>query len=561
MPISNKNDLEFLTEAMSHITASLDLETSLVHTFKFMKQHFPIDAISLHQYSSKLQSLKLLFLVSEGRFEFVETTVPLSDEVAVEVVVHDEGITPIRIIPNSRKHAVAKLHCEALASFIPFKDRGYLLGVLRSGDKTVGHLSLMGTHENCFTEEHKRELSLLLTPFSLAMSNLLTHRRTKEFQDRLYEENIELQKGLNLIRDKRIVGDQGGLRGAMDIVYQLQGREVPVLILGETGTGKELIADVIQQISPRAERPFVKVNCGAIPDTLVDSELFGYEKGAFTGATSSRPGRFEQANGGTLFLDEVGELPLQAQVRLLRVLQDNVVERLGSTRSIKVDVRVIAATNRNLERMMQEGTFREDLYYRLYVFPIKVPPLRERIQDIPELVHHFLKRSSTELGIGTPPKLLQKTMQRLFKYSWPGNVRELENLVKRGVILYPDGPLLLEELLPQDGGWYVEPEESQNYLEKRIDARVELALKEQLSTLIKSNQISELLPQTSSSDVSKSAVPLRTLEDATKEAIIAALEAAHGKIKGVGGAAEILAINPNTLRSKMRKLGLTATSL
>lgn len=559
MPISNKNDLEFLTRAMIHITGSLDIETSLIQTFKFMAKHFPIDAISLHQYSSKLKSLKLLFLVREGKFDFVETIVPLSDEVAGEVILHDKGIVPIRNIPNNKEHPVGKLHSEALAAFIPFKERAYLLGVLQSGDKTVGHLSLMGTHENCFTDEHERKLLLLLTPLALTMSNLLKYQRTKEFQERLYEENVELQKGLELMRDKRIIGDQGGLKETMDVVYQLRGREIPALILGETGTGKELIADVIQAISPRVGEPFVKVNCGAIPDALVDSELFGYEKGAFTGATSSKPGRFEQANGGTLFLDEVGELPLQAQVRLLRVLQNNVVERLGSTRSIKVDVRVIAATNRNLELMMQEGTFREDLYYRLYVFPIHVPPLRKRTQDIPELVHLFLKRSCKELEIATPPKLSQKTVQRLLKYSWPGNVRELENLVKRGATLYPEGPLSLENLLPQDEGWYIEPEESQNYFEKCIDARVEVVLKEHLSKLEKPNQTSLDLPQVSQTAASEPAPVLKTLEAATKDTITAALEAAHGKIKGPGGAAEILDINPNTLRSKMRKFGITAT--
>jgi len=325
---------------------------------------------------------------------------------------------------------------------------------------------------------------------------------------------------------------------------------LPALILGETGSGKELIADAIQAISPRKDQPFVKVNCGAIPDTLVDSELFGYEKGAFTGATTSRPGRFEQANGGTLFLDEIGELPLQAQVRLLRVLQNNVVERIGSTQSIKVDVRVIAATNRNLELMMQEGSFREDLYYRLYVFPVQVPPLRERTQDIPELIYLFMQRACKELGIRTLPQLPGTTADRLLQYSWPGNVRELENLVKRGITLYPKGPLLLDQLLPQDEGWYIAPEESESYFEKAIDARVEIALEKHLPKL---NLPRERTPLPTPPEAT---IEIKPLEKVIRDTIQAALAHTHGKVYGPNGAVKLLDLNPSTLRSKMRKMGI-----
>ena len=561
MPTPNDTDLTFLTEAMTHMGESLDMQKSLVQTFDFLEQHFPVEAISLQQYSSSLQSFKLLFLVRKGKFDFVELTVPLPEHGAGEVFLHDSGIDPVRNYPDYTKTSVGQLHSDALASYVPLKPRAYLLAILQSSNETLGQLCLMGTRVNCFTREHERKLGLLVTPFSLAMSNLLKHKRTLEFQKRLHEENLELHKGLQLMRDKRVIGDQGGLKETMEMVYQLQGREIPALILGETGTGKELIAEVIQKISPRKDAPFVKVNCGAIPEALLDSELFGHEKGAFTGATSSKPGRFEQADGGTLFLDEVGELTLQAQVRLLRALQSSEIQRVGSTRSLKVDVRVIAATNRDLELMMQEGAFREDLYYRLNVFPIRVPPLRERTQDIAEMVHLFLKRACRELDIPTLPALTSETVKKLLQYAWPGNVRELENLVKRGVTLYREGPLLLDELLPRDAGWYIAPGHTghnRDDLEKLIDARVERVLKQHLAKL---EQLSR--PGTPATrhvpEPEPHAPGLMTLEAATKGAILAALNAAHGRVKGPGGAAELLDINPSTLRGKMGKLGITST--
>ena len=546
MTPAQKNDLAFLTEAMMHMGKSLDIQESLVRTFDFLGQHFPVEAISLQQYSPSMQSFKLLFLVRKGRFDFVEMTVPLPDHGACEVLLHDMGVDPVRNYPSSQNTSVGQLHSEALSSYVEHKDRAYLLAILQSGEETLGQLCLMGTHVDCFNEEHERKLGILVTPFAMAMSNLLKHKRTMEFQKRLQEENAHLLEGLQLIRDKRVIGTEGGLKRTMDTVYQLEGREIPALILGETGTGKELIAEVIQSISPRKDAPFIKVNCGAIPESLLDSELFGHEKGAFTGATASKPGRFEQANGGTLFLDEVGELSLQAQVRLLRVLQNSVIERVGGTQSITVDVRVIAATHRDLESMKGEGTFREDLYYRLNVYPIHVPPLRMRTKDIPELIHLFLKKACSELDIKPLPSLHSETVRKLLEYSWPGNVRELENLIRRGVTLYREGPLMLDELLPRKAGKSHEATDGRDNLDKRIDARVKLALEKHFANR------DQLAP----SPDAKSASPLKTLQTATVEAITNALEAAGGRVKGPGGAAEILDINPSTLRGKMRKYGI-----
>ncbi len=555
MPHSKDHHLHFLSEAVSRLSSSLDIQESLVDTFDFLADHFPLEAISLHQYSPDLKNLKLLFLVRSKHFHFVEIVVPLLHEDSRNVFLHDQGIGGVTILPNNMENPIGRLHSGALASLVPMQGRAYMVSALQSGKETLGHLCLMGTSPDCFTPEHEEKFNLLLTPFALTMSNLLQYKRTLEFQENLSAERDGLEKDLESLRGQHIVGERGGLKTTMETVRQLEGREVPALILGETGVGKELIADAIQSISPRKDRSFIKLNCGAIPDTLVDSELFGYEKGAFTGATTSRQGRFEQAHKGTLFLDEVGELPLQAQVRLLRVLQDGIIERIGGGKPISVDVRVIAATHRNLEEMVQEGTFREDLYYRLYVFPVYVPPLRERTLDIPELVHYFLRRACDELGLGTLPQLPHTAVERLLEYSWPGNVRELENLVKRGVTLHPRGPVPLHTLLPRDQGLFPATEEGQSHLEKTIDARIQAALAGRLPGL---PLVAENAPSISRQEAG-SATEIKTYNEAVLEVIRVALAKSNGKIHGPGGAAELLKLNPSTLRSKMRKLGLSAS--
>jgi transcriptional regulator with GAF, ATPase, and Fis domain len=290
------------------------------------------------------------------------------------------------------------------------------------------------------------------------------------------------------------------------------------MILGETGVGKEVIANAIHRLSSRADTPFIKVNCGAIPEGLLDSELFGHEKGAFTGATAQKRGRFERADKGSIFLDEIAELPPQAQVRLLRVLQHKEIERVGGTQMIPVDVRIMSATNKNLEAMVRSGAFREDLWYRLNIFPIMIPPLRQRKDDIPALIHHFVEKKSKELKIHTPPLVSAQGVERLKAYNWPGNVRELENLIERELIrrrgLEDGGPLVFEYL-----GF---PE-----------------LREKKS------------------DVSEDAQVLLRLDEVTFQHIRKVLSRTKGRIFGPGGAAEILGINPNTLRSRMRKLGIT----
>jgi formate hydrogenlyase transcriptional activator len=249
-------------------------------------------------------------------------------------------------------------------------------------------------------------------------------------------------------QEVEIIGKSRRLQDVLTQSEMVAYTDCTALILGETGTGKELFAKMIHNVSPRKHRALVKVNCAAIPLGLLESELFGYERGAFTGAVAQRIGRFELANKGTLFLDEVGDIPLELQPKLLRVLQEQEFERLGSTRTVRTDVRLVAATHRNLTRMVAEGKFREDLFYRLNVFPIAIPPLRERVEDIPELVDHFTRHYAHRLGRQIET-VLSETKERLMQYSWPGNIRELQNFIERAVILSPGSVLAppLAELL------------------------------------------------------------------------------------------------------------------
>jgi len=286
----------------------------------------------------------------------------------------------------------------------------------------------------------KGAVDFVSKPFSpdviqLKVDKALSHRKVRNSHDRLKEENEYLKTEI----DERFnFGEMVGTDASMNAVFERVKKAAPidsvVLVLGESGTGKELVARAIHQSGPRRGGPFVKVNCGALPKDLVEGELFGHEKGAFTGAVKDKRGRFELADGGTIFLDEVGDLPLDAQVKLLRVLQEKEFERLGGEKTLRVDVRVIAATNRALKEMVAEGLFRQDLYYRLEVIPITLPPLRKRKSDVPNLVEHFLRKKSTELGIA--PKSITDTAMAMFKaYHWPGNVRELENLIERLLVL------------------------------------------------------------------------------------------------------------------------------
>jgi PAS domain S-box-containing protein len=334
----------------------------------------------------------------------------------------------------------------------------------------------------------------------------LAHAEVSKLKNQLEAENIYLKEEIRLSHNvDEIVGDSDAIKYVLFKIEQVGQTDSTVLILGETGTGKELVARAIHNQSLRKDRPLVKVNCAALSASLIESELFGHEKGSFTGASARKIGRFELADGGTIFLDEIGELPLELQSKLLRIVQEGEFERLGGTKTIKIDVRILAATNRNLKAEVEKGTFREDLWYRLNVFPITVPPLRQRREDVPQLVEHFVNALSKKVGKNITA-ISATTLKKLQSYSWPGNVRELANVIERAVI-NAQGPVL--------------------HIADQFEAAPE-----ELST------------------------STRTLEEVEKEYIIRILDESSWRIEGPNGAAKRLGLNPSTLRTRMVKLGI-----
>jgi len=369
-----------------------------------------------------------------------------------------------------------------------------------------------------------------------------------------------------------IVGASSGLAHVMARVEMVSRQDVPVLLLGETGTGKEVIARAVHVRSKRAGGAFIRVNCGAIPADLIDSELFGHERGSFTGATDRRRGWFERASGGTLLLDEIGELPLEAQVRLLRILQDGSLTRVGGGEPVNVDVRIIAATHRDLPAMVDQRAFREDLWYRIATFPIRLPPLRERVEDIAMLARHFIHKAAVRFGLAEP-ELDASTREMLERYPWPGNIRELGAVIDRAMILGDGRSLMVAAALgqnPREGGAKVEqPDGSSSRragYERSGHERFGPASGAGMAPYPQERWVEDEPEETApapargaASSVASSqpsSIDGETLDGAQRRHIERALEASLGRVEGPFGAARLLAINPNTLRSRMRRLGV-----
>lgn len=425
-------------------------------------------------------------------------------------------------------HERAEIANERLPGLVPSGLRGDILaGPLNTADGPVGLLVLNARLDDTFQSNHEALLRVFLEPFTVALENDRRLRELTSLREAVEADNRSLlsRLGRHDITDS-IVGAETGLRAVMEQIDLVAPSDAPVLILGETGTGKEVVARAIHQRSRRAAGPFLRVNCGAIPPELVDSELFGHERGSFTGAVGERKGWFERADGGTLFLDECGELPAAAQVRLLRILQDGSFERVGGERSLHVDVRIVAATHRDLQALVLDGRFRQDLWYRIAVFPIQLPPLRARQGDIPLLAAHFALGAAKRLG--TPPLLpTAEDIRLLVSYPWPGNVRELAAVIERAAILGGGQGLQVAQALGT--------------------APVPLLGATPLSASVRSASVEKEDPTETDAI---------TLDAATSRHIESALRRTRGRIEGKGGAAELLAINPHTLRARMRKLGI-----
>jgi len=502
---------EFFRQAAGRICGSLDIQRAMANCFQYIKDFLPVTHMSLDLLDPDLNIVRLIALVSSEGGEGFGRILPLPEEGRDERASRWASMEEIRIINQPASESHIRKVLQALGRSL---DVSLMVMRLELEGNRVGSLSLMASGTEQYTDEHANSLLLLREPFAIAMANALEHQEVLRLKDILVDDNRYLQRQLLDFSESEIIGADFGLKAVMNMVRQVATLDSPVLLLGETGTGKEVIATAIHYFSPRREGPFIKVNCGAIPESLMDSELFGHEKGAFTGAITQKRGRFERAHTGTIFLDEIGELPPQAQVRLLHVLQNREIERVGGTESILVDIRIISASNRNLQAMVASGQFREDLWFRLNVFPIMIPPLRQRKEDIPALVYHFIEKKSVELKLGVTPKLAPGVLDRLRDYDWPGNVRELQNLVERALIQHGGGPLTFAKLsVPQ--------QQEHEMLGAGGEDRTVLPLAEMNSRYIRR-----------------------------------ALELSGGKINGPGGAAELLAVHPNTLRKRMEKLGI-----
>ena len=491
----------FFREVTIRICGSLDIKVSLTRSFQYLQHYIPVDAMGLQLYKQGSGELRNIAKVSTSGVSVLDRTVPWPQGPSFFT-------GPSKIINDPKQDPVRYMIHRANPS-----NQSVLLLKLDMDKDTLGILSLRANEKAKYTQEHAKLLETLKEPFTIALSNALKHLQLINIKDKLLDDNQYLLGELRNTYSNKIIGEHSGLKIVMNMVQQVAPLNSPVLLIGETGVGKDVIANAIHYASTRKCGPFIKVNCGAIPDTLLDSELFGHEKGAYTGATSMKRGRFERSHEGTIFLDEVGELLPQAQVRMLRVLQEKEIERVGGTKPIPVDIRLITATNRNLEKMIQTNQFRQDLWFRLNVFPIIIPPLRERKEDIPEFVRYFMTKKSIEMKFESTPDLAQGAIDSLMDYHWPGNVRELENIVERALILGRGEPIKFSD--------FVMSRHAEGIPEHQQNAEESLNLDATMSAQIKK-----------------------------------ALRLSGGKVHGEDGAAARLGINPSTLRHRMRKLGI-----
>ena len=496
-----KTSLKLLLELTNQAVSNNELRDVVRSVMMSIRSAVLCDGVCISLESPGSEELQVYGLDFPGEADFQEGgTIPFSGTIAEHV------IRTAKPWFGSREEALSHFPSQLLIP--PGFETGCMLPI-PGRNRVVGTLGLVRSENNSFSQDEIDLLAQVSNQIAIAVENALAYQQIRELKEKLAQENVYLQHEIrNETHFEEIVGKSTVLRRVLAQVETVAATDSTVLIFGETGTGKELIARAIHNLSPRQGNAFVKLNCAAIPTGLLESELFGHEKGAFTGAISQRIGRFELANRGTVFLDEVGEIPLELQTKLLRVLQEREFERLGSARTIRSDARLIAATNRDLSAMVEDQRFRSDLFYRLNVFPIRVPALRERQEDIPLLVRHFVEYFARRMNrvIDTIPS---ETMNALVRYPWPGNIRELQNLIERAVIL-STGPVL------------------------------RVPLKDLPNRAV----------------VSSSTGTPQTLEEAERAHILATLKETRWVIGGPNGAAVRLGMNRSTVQFRMKKLGI-----
>lgn len=506
----------FFRQATLKMTSSLNVEVAMQRLLRYLKQYMPVSGMVFALYDPEQNVGRTLAGIWPTDFEGPSDTIALPSEYWQHMKEAWARGAQITFINDIEEHPDEILR--HIFSMLWPPDTSHIILDLELEKERLGVFQIFTRGKHRYKEADARLISLLHDPLAIAISNILQHQEILRLKDLLADDNRYLQRQMIALTGDTIIGANFGLREVMGLVRRVAGLNVPVLLLGETGVGKEVIANTLHHASERKGRPFIKVNCGAIPESLIDSELFGHEKGAFTGAVARKRGRFERAHTGTIFLDEIGELPPAAQVRLLRVLQHQEIERVGGTETIPIDVRLISATHRNLEEMVAEGRFREDLWFRLNLFPIEIPPLRMRPGDIPDLVRHFIEKKACDLKMRRMPALDQEALESLQSYHWPGNVRELENLVERALILH----------------------QMSNNASSAL--RIGLAFKKS--------------PQGEDTGGAGGLEPPRPLDEIITAHLQKTLAWTGGRIEGPKGAARILGLHPSTLRGRMRKFGI-----
>ena len=498
-----RDQLKLLLEINNHIVAKLDIHELFHSAAVSIRKYFGNDFASFFLLDRQAKQMECAVLDFPGSWGFMtdSTVTKMTQEDIEKMRTRTTEIWSRLELDRLPEVVTEPLRAESIMSMaaVPLVISQGPIGALALGSRRLNH----------FKQTDADLLTQIGYQISLALESAVAYGRLTAWKDRLEDERLYLESEIRSESNfDDIVGNSPALKKVLDQVSVVATTESSVLLYGETGTGKELIARAIHNLSPRRERTFVRLNCAAIPSGLIESELFGHEKGAFTGALMQKRGRFELADRGTLFLDEIGDISLELQPKLLRALQEREFERLGSTKTIRVNVRLIAATHRDLSTMIRNGQFREDLFYRLSVFPLEIPPLRERREDIPLLVHYFVSRLSRRMRkqIKTVPK---QAMDALVNCDWPGNIRELQNFLERAVILTPGEELKVP--------------------------------------------ISELQKARSQSRTAK----VSSFQAAEREVIISALRMSRGRLSGPGGAAESLGLKRTTLQNKMRRLNIT----
>ncbi|NNK02735.1 MAG: sigma 54-interacting transcriptional regulator [Desulfatitalea sp.] len=498
----------FFREAMGRLFGRGEIEIAMQELLNYLKQVMPADRLHLNHYHRELKALRVLVVATLQEALRTRIIYPLDEEGSTYL--EDPMITPFEIVNKFGDHPVDRSLSRKSGLFM---DHSGMVVHLRRQEGMHGSLVLFAEGNYRFSKHHLDRIAMLKEPFETLLKNALRDEEMNQMKDILNQDLRHPDAKLDSTAADQIVGRNFGLRQVMEMVTEVAPMNSPVLLLGETGVGKEVIAHAIHQLSDRSQGPFIPINSGAIPEGLMDSELFGHERGAFTGAASRKEGYFQLADGGTIFLDEIGELTPQAQVRLLRVLQEKTIQPVGGKGMTQVDVRIIAATHRDLQEMILRGRFRSDLWFRLHVFPVVIPSLRDRKEDIPALLTHFIEKKRLALNLTATPRLAPGTLELLLGYDWPGNVRELENMVERALILAKDGFLSFHPLIPQAN-------------------------------------------KSESLEISEPTEAFSSLDDHMAEYIRRVLRKTKGRIEGSGGAAEILRINPGTLRNRMKKYGI-----